>query len=106
LVLLAAGDHAGAREAAAAIPPSPRDLLYEARTCLHAITAVRLGDRPAMASLYAELEPAADELAGAGSGLLTLAPVAHYLGDLATALGRDATEHYRQAEAVAARSLG
>jgi hypothetical protein len=70
------------------VPPAPRDLLFEARTCLHAIAAIQLGDRPTMARLYRSLEPAAGELAGAGSGLLTLGPVARYLGDLATALGR------------------
>ncbi|MDQ0377335.1 BTAD domain-containing putative transcriptional regulator [Amycolatopsis thermophila] len=65
------------------IPDSPRDLLFEARTCLHALVAVRRGDRPAMRRLHAELLPAADELAGAGSGLLTLGPVAGYLAQLA-----------------------
>jgi DNA-binding SARP family transcriptional activator len=87
------------------VPASPRDLLYEARTCLHAIVAIGLVDRPTMARLYAELLPAADELAGAGSGLLTLRPVAHYLGDLAAALGDPrAADHYRQAEAIARRA--
>jgi hypothetical protein len=102
LVLLAAGDLDGAR--ALAIPPSPRDLLFEVRTCLHAITAIRLDDRPAMARLYTDLEPAADELAGAGSGLVTLGPVARYLGDLVTALGHDGGDHYRQATIVVGRS--
>jgi len=58
-----------------------------------------------MERLYVQLLPAAGELAGAGSGLLTLGPVAQYLGDLATALGRtEATDHYRQAQAIAARA--
>ncbi|WP_205413267.1 BTAD domain-containing putative transcriptional regulator [Amycolatopsis ruanii] len=65
------------------IPPSPRDLLFEARTCLHALVAIRRGDRATMARLHAELLPAAGELAGAGSGLLTLGPVARYLEALA-----------------------
>ncbi|MFL6126270.1 BTAD domain-containing putative transcriptional regulator, partial [Actinophytocola sp.] len=56
LVLLAAGDVAGAR--AVSVPPAPRDLLFEARTCLHALAAVRLGDRETMTRLYAELAPA------------------------------------------------
>lgn len=88
------------------VPTSPRDLLFEARTCLHALTAVRLGDRPAMAHLYTELEPAAAELAGAGSGLLTLRPVAHYLGKLASALDRDmaAAEHHQHAAEIASRA--
>lgn len=53
LVLLGAGRRAEAR--AVEIPDSPRDLLYEARTCLHAVAAVELGDRDAMARLYREL---------------------------------------------------
>lgn len=87
------------------VPPSPRDLLFEARTCLHALIAIRRDDRPTMARLYSDLEPAADELAGAGSGLLTLGPVAHYLGELATALGRDteAAEHHRHAAEITRR---
>lgn len=85
-------------------PPAPRDLLFEVRTCLHAITAIARADRPVMAHLYEELLPAANELAGAGSGLVTLRPVAHYLAELATALGRDATTHRRQANEVATRA--
>ena len=97
--LLAAGRLEQARAAASAIPHSPHDLLYEARTCLHAVLAIELDDHPTMRRLYTELEPAAGELAGGGSGLLTLRPVAFYLGDLAAALGRTdrAAQHYRQA---------
>ncbi|WP_043848963.1 BTAD domain-containing putative transcriptional regulator [Amycolatopsis keratiniphila] len=88
------------------IPDSPRDLLFEARTCLHAVVAIEVGDRPAMERLYADLLPAEDEIAGAGSGMLTLRPVAHYLGDLATALGRSeaAAGHYRKARALAVKA--
>ncbi|MFB9320007.1 BTAD domain-containing putative transcriptional regulator [Cryptosporangium minutisporangium] len=86
------------------IPDSPRDLLYEARTCLHALIAIEAGDRPAAERLYDALLPAEGELAGAGSGLLTLGPVARYLGDLATALGRrdEAASHYRRSATIAA----
>ncbi|MFC5057498.1 BTAD domain-containing putative transcriptional regulator [Saccharothrix xinjiangensis] len=93
-------------EPGADVPDSPRDLLYEARTCLHATIAVRRADLPAAERLHADLEPAADELAGAGSGMLTLRPVAHHLGDLARALGRHrlAADHYRHALAVAERA--
>lgn len=90
LVLLAAGDRAGA--AACEIPDSPRDLLFEARTCLHALVALELGDRPRMAALHEQLLPAAGELAGAGSGLVTLGPTARYLDDLAAALDKTGTE--------------
>jgi hypothetical protein len=106
LVLLARGDRAQALVAARAIQDSPHDLLLEARSCLHAMVAVRTGDRPTMDRLHALLLPAADELAGAGSGLLTLGPTAQHLGDLAAALGRhtEAADHYRQALAVADRA--
>jgi DNA-binding SARP family transcriptional activator len=103
VLLLAAGQLDRARVLAAEIPDSPRDLLYEARTALHALIAIELDDRPTMARLYRELLPAAAELAGAGSGLLTLGPVAQYLGDLATALGRpdQAATHYLAAGRIA-----
>ncbi|MFI6452635.1 BTAD domain-containing putative transcriptional regulator [Streptosporangium amethystogenes] len=103
LILLAAGRRDEAEVAANALPDSPRDLLYEARTCLAARTAIGIGDRSAMERAYARLRPASGELAGAGSGLLTLGPVALHLGDLAVALGdRDeATDHYRQALTIA-----
>ncbi len=105
LVLLRGGDRAGARAALAAVPDSPRDLLLEVRGCLAARAAVALGDRARAGRLYDQLLPAADELAGAGSGLITLGPVAATLGELATALGRveDAATHHRQALAVAER---
>jgi DNA-binding SARP family transcriptional activator len=104
LVLLAEGRAEEARRRV--VPPAPRDLLYEARTCLHALTALALDDRPAMTRLHTDLLPAADELAGAGSGMLTLRPVAHYLAELATALGHgtEAAGHRRQALAVATRA--
>ena len=83
----------------------PRDHLYEARACLSALAAVRSGDRTAAARLYADLLPAADELAGAGSGLITVGPTALYLGLLAGTLGRpdDAAAHLRAAAALADR---
>ncbi|MDT8909500.1 BTAD domain-containing putative transcriptional regulator [Amycolatopsis sp. PS_44_ISF1] len=85
------------------IPDSPRDLLFEARTCLHAAAAIEAGDRAAAERLYDLLLPAAGELAGAGSGLVTFGPVADHLAELAEVLGRDATAHRRQAAAVRAR---
>ncbi|MCO5968415.1 AfsR/SARP family transcriptional regulator [Actinoallomurus soli] len=88
-LLLLAGDRCA--EAAAAlreVPDPPRDLLLEALWCLIARAAVALDDRPAMERAYAALRPAAAELAGAGSGLLTIGPVARHLDDLARALHR------------------
>ncbi|MBM0257923.1 hypothetical protein JNW89_14885, partial [Micromonospora sp. 4G55] len=89
-----------------ALPESPHDLLREARLCLAARAALTLDDRTTMRYAYAELLPAADELAGAGSGVLTLGPVAGHLADLATALGRpdDAAAHRRKAAEVTARA--
>lgn len=88
---------------AAAPPDSPRDLLFELRTCLQTAHAIAADDARLMDRLYAELAPAAGELAGAGSGLVTLGPVARYLGDLASALGRReaAAHHYARAVEVA-----
>jgi hypothetical protein len=86
LVLLA-DDRPG--EAAAAlrnVPDPPRDLLFEALWCLIATAALSAGDRKTMRRAYDELAPAAAELAGAGSGVLTLGPVSRYLTDLAAAL--------------------
>ncbi|MCC8249557.1 BTAD domain-containing putative transcriptional regulator [Saccharothrix luteola] len=101
VVLLARGERAEAL--AAVVPDSPHDLLFEARTCLHAVIAVEAGDRPMMARLYDRLLPAAGELAGAGSGLVSFGPTAHYLAALADALGRHerAAEHRRRAREIA-----
>lgn len=96
-----------ARPGSAPLPPdAPPGLLGEALTCLAARAATAVGDRSAMERAHRLLSPAAGELAGAGSGLLTLGPVAHQLGDLDRALGRRerAAEHYRLALRVAARA--
>jgi hypothetical protein len=102
-VLLSQGKRAEAL--ATPIPDSPHDLLFEARTCLHAAVAVEAGDRPTAARLYTALLPAAGELAGAGSGLIAFGPTAHHLAHLATALGRPerAAEHHRRARELCAR---
>ncbi|ROP41650.1 BTAD domain-containing putative transcriptional regulator [Saccharothrix texasensis] len=102
VVLLARGERAEAL--AAVVPDSPHDLLFEVRTCLHAVVAVEAGDRPTMARLYDRLLPAAGELAGAGSGLVAFGPTAHHLAALAAALGRpgQAAGHRRRARRIAA----
>jgi DNA-binding SARP family transcriptional activator len=94
-----------ARPQDSGIPDSPRDLLFEARTCLHVVAALKTGDRATLERLYAQLLPAADELAGAGSGLVTLGPTARFLGELSAALGRpaEAAEHFRHARAITER---
>nr|MDT0660703.1 BTAD domain-containing putative transcriptional regulator [Micromonospora sp. DSM 115978] len=83
-------------EAAAALrktPDPPRDLLFEALWCLTAQAAIALADRTAMNRARTELTPAANELAGAGSGMLTVGPVARHLDrlDAALHLGRGGT---------------
>ncbi|MBK3564992.1 AfsR/SARP family transcriptional regulator [Streptomyces sp. MBT62] len=86
LVSLAQGRPDDARAALRSLPEPPRDLLYEALWCLAARAAIDVGDRDTMERARDELAPAAAELAGAGSGLITLGPVARYLDDLAGAL--------------------
>ncbi|MEV7136975.1 AfsR/SARP family transcriptional regulator [Streptomyces tauricus] len=79
--LLEAGRRAEARTALRALPEPSHDLLYEACCALEAEAARRLGDRAALERARDRLRPAAAELAGAGSGLLTLGPVERYLTD-------------------------
>ncbi|TQS29434.1 AfsR/SARP family transcriptional regulator [Microbispora sp. KK1-11] len=86
LVLLARDRRAEAAEALRALPEPPRDLLTEALWCLAARAALTLGDRATMERAYAALLPAAGELAGAGSGVLTLGPVSAHLDDLAAVI--------------------
>ncbi|MGY0057867.1 BTAD domain-containing putative transcriptional regulator [Streptomyces sp. LZ34] len=86
LVLLARDRRDEAAAALRETPDPPRDLLFEALWCLTARAAVATGDRETMERAHRELTPAAAELAGAGSGLLTLGPVSTYLSGLATAL--------------------
>ncbi|GAA3107109.1 hypothetical protein [Streptosporangium carneum] len=88
LVLLAQDRRGEAATALREVPDPPRDLLFEALWCLAAHAAVAVGDQETMRRAHAELAPAAAELAGAGSGLLTLGPVSEHLEDLAAALRR------------------
>jgi len=86
LALLAQGRRADAARALRQPPDPPGDLLLEAMWCLTARAAIAVGDREMMERAHTALAPAAGELAGAGSGLLTLGPVARHLDDLAAAL--------------------
>jgi DNA-binding SARP family transcriptional activator len=83
LVLLAQDRRTEAAAALRRLPSPPRDLLFEALWCLAARAAIAVGDLKTIERAYAELAPAAAELAGAGSGLLTLGPVSRYLAELA-----------------------
>ncbi|MFC8097869.1 BTAD domain-containing putative transcriptional regulator [Streptomyces sp. NPDC017454] len=85
--LLADGRDTEARAALTALPQPPPDLLYEALCCAEAALAVELGDRTALERTYGRLLPAAGELAGAGSGLLTFGPVDGWLAAIRRALG-------------------
>ena len=82
LALLAQDRRTDAAAALRKVPEPPRDLLYEAMWCLIARAAIALDDQDTMRRAYQELSPAAAELAGAGSGLLTLGPVSDYLRKL------------------------
>ncbi|MFI6871792.1 BTAD domain-containing putative transcriptional regulator [Nocardia sp. NPDC050406] len=86
LLLLAEGRDSEAREAVRALPAPPSDLLLELRLCLVARAALALDERGLCADLRDRLLPAAGELAGAGTGLVTLEPVADYLDRLTAAL--------------------
>ncbi|WP_086710250.1 AfsR/SARP family transcriptional regulator [Streptomyces antimycoticus] len=86
LVMLAQDHRAEAAAALRTVPEPPRDLLLEALWCLTGRAAIAVGDRETMARARAALAPAAAELAGAGSGLLTLGPVSRHLADLTDAL--------------------
>ena len=85
-VLLAQDRRSEAAASLRKVPDPPRDLLFEALWCLTARAAIALGNRETMERAHSELTPAAAELAGAGSGLLTLGPVSKHIGDLASAL--------------------
>ncbi|GAA4239326.1 BTAD domain-containing putative transcriptional regulator [Actinomadura meridiana] len=86
VVLLAQGHPAEAAKALRHTPDPPRDLLFEAMWSLTARAAIAVDDRETMTRARHELAPAAAELAGAASGLLTFGPVSAQLDDLTAAL--------------------
>ncbi|NEA00559.1 SARP family transcriptional regulator, partial [Streptomyces sp. SID10116] len=67
------------RAALRALPEPPPDLLYEALCCVEAEAALRVGDRAGLERVRARLLPAAGQVAGAGSGVLTAGPVDMWL---------------------------
>ncbi|GAA0959968.1 AfsR/SARP family transcriptional regulator [Actinocorallia libanotica] len=79
LLLLAAEHRAEAAEALGAAPDPPHDLLAEAMWALLARAALELRDEASLRRAQAALLPAAGELAGAASGLVSLGPVAELL---------------------------
>ncbi|MEU6727529.1 BTAD domain-containing putative transcriptional regulator [Nonomuraea wenchangensis] len=87
LILAAAGRTDPAEAALDEVPDPPRDLLLEAMWCLVARAAVHTGHQEAARRAHDALAPAAGELAGAGSGLLTLGPVSDHLAALTRVSG-------------------
>ncbi|RBQ17152.1 SARP family transcriptional regulator [Spongiactinospora rosea] len=83
--LLRSGRRTEARTTLRALPEPPPDLLYEALCCVQAAVALELGDRLVLEQVHARLRPAAGQLAGAGSGLLTAGPVDRWLSVIASA---------------------
>ncbi|GAA1680404.1 BTAD domain-containing putative transcriptional regulator [Glycomyces endophyticus] len=83
---LARGDRDGAAAALERAPAPPGDLMLEALWTVMSRAAVGLRHRPAIERALAALEPAAGELAGAGSGTLTAGPVDRHLAELRRAL--------------------
>ncbi|MEL5958358.1 BTAD domain-containing putative transcriptional regulator [Streptomyces sp. CLV115] len=85
LLLIEGGRTEEARAALRGIASPPRDLMTEALWCLTAGAAIAVGDRTVMERAHTQLLPASGEMA-AGSGLITLGPVAEQVGALEEAL--------------------
>ncbi|MFC4531302.1 BTAD domain-containing putative transcriptional regulator [Sphaerisporangium dianthi] len=105
VALASAGHLNDAKAVAAARPPVRADFLYELAMTWRALAGMLLGDRDRMQDAYSTLGPLSDRIAGAGTGVVALWPVAQTLGDLAMHLGQpdDAHKHYEKALAVAER---
>jgi len=80
--LIARDQPAAARDALRRCPAPPPGLLAEALWSLTARAALALGDRVAAAQARDALRPAAAEIAGAASGMLTAGPVSECLAEL------------------------
>ncbi|MDR8414960.1 AAA family ATPase [Nonomuraea sp. 3-1Str] len=105
LALASAGHQADAKAVAAVRPPVRPDFLYELAMTWRALAGMLLDDRERMVDCYDKLVPFADRIAGAGTGVVALWPVALTLGDLALRLGQPeaARDHYVKALEVAER---
>ncbi|MFI8003730.1 BTAD domain-containing putative transcriptional regulator [Streptomyces sp. NPDC086010] len=86
VLLVEAGRRDEAAEVLHVLPSPPRDLMFEAMWCLVARAAVGASDTGLLERAHAQLAPAAAEVAGAGSGLITLGPVAEHLTMIESAL--------------------
>ncbi|MEV4111122.1 BTAD domain-containing putative transcriptional regulator [Nonomuraea sp. NPDC049695] len=105
LALASAGHLKDAKAVAATRPPVRPDFLYELAMTWRALAGMLLDDRERMVDCYDKLKPFADRVAGAGTGVVALWPVALTLGDLAIRLGQPdaARAHYTKALEVAQR---
>lgn len=86
LLLMRADRTNEAAEALRKAPEPPADLMCEAMYVLEAAAALQLADRDTIRRVHEALLPAAGELAGAGSGLISFGPMRHWLDALAAAL--------------------
>ncbi|MCD0447449.1 winged helix-turn-helix domain-containing protein [Glycomyces sp. A-F 0318] len=82
LVLLERGRRSEAAGSLRRAPAPPGDLMAEAMWALTGRAATALGDEAMTTRVEAALRPAAGELAGAGSGMVTAGPVADLLEEL------------------------
>ncbi|MEV6985509.1 BTAD domain-containing putative transcriptional regulator [Sphaerisporangium sp. NPDC051017] len=105
VALASAGHIKDARAVAVTRTPVRPDFLYELAMTWRALAGMLLGDRDRMQDAYSTLGPFSDRIAGAGTGVVALWPVAQTLGDLAMHLGQpaEARGHYQKALAVAER---
>ncbi|MBP2703095.1 AAA family ATPase [Microbispora sp. RL4-1S] len=103
VALSSAGHSRDARAVAAVREPVRTDFLYELALIWRALAGMMLDDEGRMREAYEKLVPFADRIAGAGTGVVALWPVARTLGDLAVRLGLPAADHYEKALAVAER---
>jgi hypothetical protein len=105
VALASAGHLKDAGAIAAVRPPVRPDFLYELAMTWRALAGMLLDDRGRMQEAYDTLTPFSDRIAGAGTGVVALWPVAQTLGDLAAHLGRPeaARGHYEKALAAAER---
>ncbi|NAS24970.1 AAA family ATPase [Herbidospora sp. NEAU-GS84] len=104
VALAEAGHLRDARAVAVTREPVRGDFLYELAMTWRALAGLRLDDADRMNEAYTALRPFHDRIAGAGTGVVALWPVARTLGDLAVKLGHpDARAHYEKALAVARR---
>ncbi|GAA2458525.1 BTAD domain-containing putative transcriptional regulator [Actinomadura vinacea] len=105
LTLAAAGRADEARRVVEDVPPPRYDFFFDLFLSLQGRRAIVLDQRPVAAEAYEGLLPYRDQMAGGGSAVVTLGPVAQILGDLAAFLDRpaDAAGHYRHSAEVAER---